>query len=139
MWHVFSSRCCVDPPEKKNPEKIREKRLVAKAFKKKLRRDLKKGRLSFSYGNDKDDPLGKAVFFYISHKRPKFCRIFWCIRVKVHTYCPDEVFFPHYFVDSVRNKVFRLKMPFHKKKYERFIYSAEYLTVTFAKKTFIFK
>ena len=61
VYMVFSYRCCVDPPEKKNPEKIREKRLVAKAFKKKLRRDLKKGRLSFSYGNDKDDPLGKTV------------------------------------------------------------------------------
>ena len=27
-----------------------------------MRKDLKKGRLSFSYGNNKDDPLGKAVY-----------------------------------------------------------------------------
>ena len=49
----------MEKPEKKDPDKIREKRLLAKAFRKKLRRDLKKGRLSFSYGKDKDDPLGE--------------------------------------------------------------------------------
>ena len=54
----FSCRLC-NIPEKK-PEKPKNHRLVAKAFKRRKRKDFRRGRLSFSYGSDRDDPLGKC-------------------------------------------------------------------------------
>ena len=53
---IFFFRLC-NKPEKK-PAEIKKHRMVAKAFKKKKKKNLKKGRLSFSYGSDREDPLG---------------------------------------------------------------------------------
>ena len=56
---MYLSRLC-NIPEKK-PEKLKKQRMVVKGFKRKKRKDLRRGRLSFSYGTDLDDPLGKTI------------------------------------------------------------------------------